>query len=267
MTHYHARDLVKNAIMRNHSFPPCTFKLDTVLRLNITLQNIYFSQMNLLFNNKCRFQFIDIISNFSTHFKYCGILPEFQNFLDSNIVRIEVMSSAIIVIRVEIFYSVIDENAIASKIHSSFQIKDIKSFYGTLTVPKLGVIVSCFVRTDHHKIIVVEFFIRKKLFDVYDGPGSLSQLITSSSKQSNFKKFVSSTFQIFLLAQITDTFEFPNRAVQFLSQLHKKQINVINISSETNSTIHFPQACIGNKLLYFYSSSRTCIEAEYQFTQ
>ncbi len=48
-----------------------------------------------------------------------------------------------------------------------------------------------------------------------------------------------------------DINNFPNRTIQFLSQLHKKQINVVNISSETNLTIHFPQTCIGSKLCIF----------------
>ncbi len=144
---WQSRNLMKRVI-RNHAFPVFSFALDVAFSLNITLHNIFFSYMS---DELCRYQFIDIINNLSTHFKYCGILSEFQNFPHSNIVRIEVKSSPITVARMTISYTIIDAEIVESKTPSTLQIRDLISFGSKTIVQKYGVVEFSFVQTDHYK--------------------------------------------------------------------------------------------------------------------
>ncbi len=248
MNHLQTRKLIRRVI-KNHAFPVYSFNLDKVLRLNITLQNIFFSHKNFPFDNQCRFQFIDIVSNSSAHCKYCGILPEFQNFPDSHVVRLEVRSFAITIVKVAIFYSIIDVNLIKSGTPSAHQINDMYSFGGVFVSSRYHVIVSSYVKTDHYKRIVLTSSFGQNWLQVHDGPGSLSKILHSSNSQDTFF-YLSSTFQIFVFVLLPDAFKYSNRAVQFVSQFHKVQI--VNIST-TQSKIHLPNtnACYENKVCIF----------------
>ncbi len=237
--------VVRGAVRRNYAFPKFVFKLDALLRLNITFQNLYFSY-KYDHADKCRHQLVSITSDGNIALNYCRILPEFQSYPKSSAITVEVNSTAITEIKVSMFYFVIDVNLMQTEELLPFQTEDMSlNFAGVLAFTNHSV-EFYFVRIKHYKKVVVQTPLMKYLPLVYDGAGRKSKLL----KQTKTQTYVSSYFQVTVYAF------FPNRGFQistlpisFYSERQGEQITISNISSKVLLSTYLPcksQMCIFN---------------------
>ena len=184
------------------------FILNSNLQLNISVHYIYFSSNSFL---KCYFDSLIIESiahnsskyPYNTKYKYCGIIPSFTLYPASNKVTIVVNMEAFkVTFDTIISYSVIDSKRIIS-----YEVKRTKSV-APITVMKLLSIDSYLLKYQleverYERLNILCNFSQYHFIWVYDGPGTLYNMLQPSEKKGKMVYYTTTTFQsvIFLLTR------------------------------------------------------------------
>ena len=181
--------------LRTHGF---SWISHSYLYLNVTFYYIYFSSNTF---SKCSFGKITVSSgdfikkpkNFN-NFQYCGIIPSFNLYLSSNKVKIFMESLYYVAFSSRISHSVIDSYTI-----ESLPVKS-KDPVAPTSVMRFFISESILLKYQLH----VEHFERLNIFcniskydmiEVYDGPGTLYNMLVPSVFEGDLAIFTTTTFQ------------------------------------------------------------------------
>ncbi len=210
------------------------FHVDVLLRLNITFSNIFFSYVYWRSDSNCLKQHIGIITkNPVYHFKYCGILPSFQSFPDSDTVNIEVNSSPITVTKTDIIYTILDSGILKSN-EVSTNLSDPEyvlkcRFY---VMGLASVLFYYYIKTSHILYITAQTPHLHSV-EVFDGPGRWSKSLNYSATNDKGFIFFSSTFQMTIFISVLEhTLLHSNVVFHYDSRRQRKNIGNFFVSTE-----------------------------------
>ena len=175
------------------------FKLDTKLRLNITLRHLKFAYYH---NYKCFVGSVHISSHFNWSIEYCGVLSNITSYPPDFKGTISMSIHSYVSFNLKIQYSVTDENVITSLAHNEFinytqllcwkyklsHINSDQQYFG-----KYGIFV------DKYQIMRINFVPTPSPFanvEVFDGPGySSDRYVPPHVDFSETMVFYTNTFQ------------------------------------------------------------------------
>ena len=184
------------------------FFLSPYLQLNISVHYIYFSSNSFL---KCYFGSLIIESiahnsakyPYNTKYKYCGIIPSFTLYPASNKITIAISTEPIrVTFDTIISYSVIDSKRIIS--YEMTRAKSVRP----VTVMKLLSIDSYLLKyhlevEKYERLNILCNFSQHYFIQVYDGPGTLYNILQPYKEKGKMVYYTTTTFQsvIFLLTR------------------------------------------------------------------
>ena len=174
------------------------FHLNSYLHLNVTFHYIYFSSNTF---SKCSFgkiivrsgDFIKEPKNFNK-FQYCGIVPSFIFYLSSNKVKMYMESQYYVAFRSIISHSVIDSYKI-----ESYPVKSKNPVAPTSVIRFLiseSFLLKYQLQAEHFQRPIILCNISKyDMIEVYDGPGTLYNMLEPYLFESGLAIYTIATFQ------------------------------------------------------------------------
>ncbi len=186
----------RQCYMHKHfKFLQYEFRVNFWLRVNLSLNNIYFSSASV---NLCRQGHIQIESNAQIEHKnwlrYCGIHPSVSAYPPFHIFDLFVQTWAFVIARAEMSFSVFDSDQLVSYVMfpSSENPRWIFYLYSHGLVMEISTI-----QVNHVNTVVVNVSSEAfQLLHLYDGPGTKSELLTKSSSHESTTVFVGSSFVV-----------------------------------------------------------------------
>ncbi len=187
-----------------HGFYTYKFNLDERLRLNLTLQRIYFSVHTYLY---CQGGYIGVRHK-NILVRYCGVISQISSYSQSNDPTIEVRTYAFVTVNVHMSFTIMDHRLIETwsceKTYESVQ----TSYPTIIQCPSKGIYLSSLhIKVEHYRHLVVLCNMSQHQVKTHDGPGKRSAPLRKLDKVQNkeVQKFLSSTHQvvIFYVSQMT----------------------------------------------------------------
>ncbi len=178
-------------------FVQSVFVLDLFLRLNITLRDLYTS-LPAPPNSSylCPLGHVLIKSfhtNSHTELKYCGIHPIISSFPESNIVKIALKTKPLVIIQVNITFSVIDPGIKSKEMEIN---TDIWTPDWAVLFDKPQIDIHMYTLTVHHFLsLIIKSLNKLNFIKVYDGPGKKAPLLSASHVTETFLEFSTSAHQ------------------------------------------------------------------------
>lgn len=182
---------------QNQEYLSYHVQLNKLLRLNLTLQDMYFSSKSFCYKGDvCFLGHVHVQTNFGGNGKvcdrYCGTHASVAIHPQSGTVHVDVRNTAYVVVRVKMFYSIIDSERISTSVGKLMcgQVNE-PVWIASFQLFNLSVQIH-HIRVAHYRYIVLmtNSEVQRSKIKIYDGPGTSSQPIAATSK------FVSSSFQI-----------------------------------------------------------------------
>lgn len=215
-----SQSMISKALYNHYEFYKYKFDLDRLLRLNVTLLDVYFSSSSW---NYCEHGSISIGNQLPCgeyHLRYCGVYPQITSFPDSHKVKTEVYAKFLTTVKVRMFYSIIDSNKILS-LPPVLKQKAPFPLWNMLLTTQAQLLNVYKVLVEHFKQLEISLTHKRQgLIDIYNGPGTKSPKLSGKSIDAQLTKYFASSFQV-TLYHVENVYKFQNSgsALHFTARL------------------------------------------------